>query len=178
MFLIIALIFPTITYGGEWNNQFGLSYSSSFSDVEDLYKDNLERSGYRVEDVSGLPVGASYSGHYQFNNGFFVGGGLGPIFLILGDVSHSEIAVNGKIGWTFFSGSTVSPFISAGISKHIVTGDYVEGDSAGPLVEAGIKINQFGVKVTHDGSEVVFQSEGGNKTLNSYDTIVTLFFEF
>ena len=71
-----------------------------------------------------------------------------------------------------------SPFISIGMSKHFVSGDYVSSDSVGTFFEAGFTYKKYGVKFVLDKSEVEFETTNGLKSINSYDTVVTLFTQF
>lgn len=177
VFVLIALIISSMPIqAGDWKNQVGLSFASGISDVADIYEENLSLLG--EVDVFLFPVGASYSGHYQFDSGLRSGFGLGPLFTVIGDASHLEAPINANIGWTFIPGSKFSPFISAGVVKHIVNGDYVEGDSAGLFLEAGFTYKKFGAKFVVDKSEVEFQTVRGLEMVNSYDQVVTLFLQF
>lgn len=177
--MVFLLAVSTSSYSQGWYNQIGLSFASGISEVADIYEDNLESSLFVDEvDVTLVPIGASYSGHYQYESGLRTGLGIGPLFLILGDASHTEAPMNANIGWTFAPKEKFSPFISIGMSKHFVSGDYVSSDSAGTFFEAGFTYKKYGVKVVLDKSEVEFETTNGLKSINSYDTVVTLFTQF
>jgi len=179
LIVVVLLTASMPSYAGGWYNQIGLSYASGISEVSDIYEKNLE-SGPFVDkvDVTLVPIGGSYAGYYQYESGLRTGLGLGPLFLILGDASHTEAPINANVGWTFSPETKISPFFSVGISKHIVSGDYVEGDSVGLFFEAGFTYKKYGVKLILDKSEVELESVNGLKTVNSYDTVVTLFTQF
>jgi hypothetical protein len=177
VFIFLALIITSMPIqAGDWKNQIGLSFATGISEVADIYEDNLSLLG--EVDVFLFPVGASYSGHYQFDSGLRTGFGLGPLFTVIGDAGHLEAPVNANIGWTFMPDKKFSPFVSAGVVKHIVSGDYVESDSAGLFLEAGFTYKKFGLKFVADKSEVEFQTVRGKETINSYDQVVTLFLQF
>lgn len=176
---VVLFITSTHSYAGDWYNQIGISYASGISDVADIYEKNLESSAFVEEvDVTLVPIGGSYSGHYQYDSGLRTGVGLGPLFLVLGDGSHTELPVYASVGWTFLREEKLSPFLSVGMSKHIVSGDYVEGDTPGLLLEAGFTYKKYGIKLILDKSELELETVDGLKTVNSYDTVVTVFTQF
>jgi len=165
----------------EWRLHVGLSYVSGFSDVVDAYKDNLEAEGYAItDDVESFPIGIAFNPNYEFDSGFRLGAGLGPLMMILGDREHIEIPLALKAGYSFTPSAGTSPYILAGVSYHYASGDYVDSSSPGAMAAVGIEFFRdkpvgFGVELAYDGAEVDIEiyDSFGNKTIDEIATAKT-----
>lgn len=197
----IALVGCTLNapaFAGEMNFSVGLSYASGINDVVDYYEETMESEGYEV-DASLFPLGVSHTGHYQFDNGLRLGYGVGPAFLIAGDVDYTEIPFQANVGYTFAPSASVSPYVFVGPTVHFIDGDYVTEDSAsGAIFGAGIEFARnsavsYVLEIAKDTTEVEFSNYSGyssgyyyggyyynynpindsNKSIKSYDTVVS-----
>ncbi|MBE9504006.1 MAG: outer membrane beta-barrel protein [Proteobacteria bacterium] len=172
--LKVSLVYPLIMLSfvviarpanaGEWRFPVGLGYAGGFDEIADIYENNLEKEGYLVEDSSSLPVGLSFNPYLQFDSGFRVGGGMGPMMLIMGDASHFGLPINLNVGFTFLPKSNVSPYVKVGVSHQIASGDYVEGSDPGLLGAIGVEFLRkkavgFGFEIGFDKSEVELEKK-------------------
>jgi len=158
LLMLVGLLTCGSARAADWRFPVGLSYVSGFDDVVDLCEDNLEEEGYDV-DTWDFPVGVSFHPYVQFDNGFRVGTGIGPLMVILGDVDHLDIPLNVNAGYTFVPSADVSPYIRAGIMYHVATGDYVEGSTPGFFGAVGMEFLRqspvgFGFEIALDTSEI------------------------
>ena len=169
-----------MSHAADWKNAVGLTYASGIQDVSDLYEKSLEQEGFVDAEVITIPVGISYRGFSQFESGLRVGVGVGPVFLILGDANHSEVAVNAHVGYTLFSNASVAPYVNLGVVHHFVSGDLESGSSPGLLAAIGVEFNRHGtisyvLELAVDKSEVTLfdVQTGSDADINTYDTTLT-----
>ena len=85
----------------EWDFGVGVSYVTGISDVVDLYEDNFEIEESSDVETFTIPIGASFIARYQADSGITFNIGVGPAFLIAGDVEHTEIPLSATIGYMF-----------------------------------------------------------------------------
>jgi hypothetical protein len=177
---------------GEWQFEPGLSYVSGVSDLADIYEANEEADGYTDVEITSVPVGLGFFSHYQFDSGVRLGYGLGPLFMIGGDLSHTELPLYATTGYTFFPASSVSPYVFGGFALHYVDGDYVVDDHqfTGAIYGVGIEFARnrtvsYVIEVARDTTEVDVETytytyrngryydDGGIEKVKTYDTLVT-----
>jgi hypothetical protein len=181
---------------GEWKFAPGPSYISGFSDVIDIYEENEEFGGYADVEINGVPVGVGFASHYQFDGGIRLGYAVGPLIVMSGDLSHTELPLYATTGFTFFPSSSVSPYIFGGFALHYVDGDYVVDDHqfTGAVFGVGIEFARnstvsYVIEVARDTTEVDIEIwdlytsyENGYpdyvmgstvEPVKTYDTIVT-----
>ena len=180
---IIFLMFfsySLMSHAADWKNAVGLTYASGIQDVADFYERYLEQDGFVETEVVTIPVGISYRGFSQFESGLRLGAGVGPVFLILGDVEHTEVAVNAHVGYTLFSNASVAPYVNLGVVHHFVSGDLENGSSPGLLAAIGIEFNRNGavsfvLELAVDKSEVTLFDvrTSSDVDINTYDTTIT-----
>jgi hypothetical protein len=145
-------------FAGEgWHFGIGLSHASGFADVKDYY----ERE-YHATSITVSPVGAVFMPSYEWNNGLRVGGDLGPILAVMGDVSFVDVPVGLSVGYAFRPAQEVSPYVRGGIRYQIASGDQVNGSSPGAFAAAGIDFAQrkrfhWGLEAAVDTSTVTFK---------------------
>lgn len=169
----------------EW--RLGVAYASGISDVTDLYEDNLRRAGFDVNVDVKFPVGVAGAVRYDWTSGLRADVGLGPVFLIGGDIKHSEIPLSGTFGYNFLRLSHLSPYVRAGFIHHFVSGDLYSSSKPGLLAAAGVDFTRVSVEVAVDMSEVEFDTlacsagspcQRTTEDLNTYDFLVSFFWRF
>lgn len=182
---IALMLLATGASAGEWKFGVGASYSSGISDVVDIYEDNFEIEESTEVDTFAIPIGAGFIARHLTDSGLMFNIGVGPAFIITGDVSHTEIPLSATIGYMFSRDGDASPYIRVGVVAHSVSGDYVESDDPGALTAIGVEFGRhqglnWGIELSVDDSSVEFEdfTKSGNTELNSYDRQITLFFLF
>lgn len=180
-----ALLLISPVKAGEWDYGVGVSYVSGISDVADVYEDNLNTGPFTSVDVILIPIGPGFVSRYQADSGITVNLGVGPVFLIAGDASHTEVSFSATVGYSFNKDGDTSPYIRVGAVAHSVNGDYVVSSDPGLLAATGVEFGRnqglnWGIELSVDDSTVVLEdlTGPGNIELNSYDTQLTLFFLF
>jgi hypothetical protein len=170
---------------GEWDLGVGVSYVTGISDVVDLYEDNFEIEESADVETFSIPIGASFIARYQADSGIIFNIGVGPAFIILGDVEHTEIPLSATIGYSFSRDGDTSPYIRIGVVDHSVSGDYVESSDSGVLTAIGVEFGRqqglnWGIELSVDDSTVEFEdlTQAGNTEFETYDRQLTLFFLF
>ena len=157
--------------GTDWRFPVGLTYVTGFNDILDRYKDNLEAEGYEVETTWNVPVGITFNPYVEFDFGLRIGGGLGPFGMILASKSTTGrssgssssdyycLPINFNVGYTFLQKSSISPYVKAGISYPIASGDFIEGKNPGFLGAVGVEFMRkravgIGLEIAIDTSTV------------------------
>ena len=187
LFTWVAVFFNSNVWASQWKLEFGVGLLPGISDIVDLHKDNLRQEGNSVSEVgSSLPFGYFIQSHLQFDNGFGVGGGLGPIMLIVGtsDILFVNLPVEFDVSYAYVPASgNLSPYARIGLRKNFASGDYVEASKAGPFGAVGVeflrksKVN-FAIEVAVDRSKIEFQDLAHNdtKSLAISDVMLNFFF--
>ena len=170
---------------GDWDFGVGVSYVTGISDVVDLYEDNFEIEESDDVETFTIPIGASFVARFQADSGITVNIGVGPAFIIAGDVEHTEIPLSATIGYMFSREGDTSPYIRIGVVDHSVSGDYVESSDSGMLTAIGVEFGRnqglnWGIELSVDDSSVEFEdfTKAGNTEIETYDRQLTLFFLF
>ncbi|MDH3762822.1 MAG: porin family protein [Gammaproteobacteria bacterium] len=185
LFVSMLLLGATANAAG-WKFGVGATYAGGINDVVDLYEDNYEAENPFTDVESfAIPIGAGFIGRYETDSGLIFNLGVGPAFIISGDISHTEVPLSATIGYAFARNGDASPYIRAGVVSHYVSGDYVEDSDPGALTAIGVEFGRngglnWGLEISVDDSTVEFEdfSKAGNTELNSYDRQLTLFFLF
>ncbi|WP_410968681.1 hypothetical protein, partial [Salmonella sp. SAL4443] len=79
-----------------------------------LYEDNLRLAGFEADVSVRFPLGIAAGVTYDWENNVRVDAGLGPVFLIGGDIKHSEVPISATVGYSFARLTSMSPFVRAG----------------------------------------------------------------
>ena len=171
LFLLMGLIVSRPSKAAEWSFPVGLTYINGFGDVADIYEDNLKAEGYLVNSVESIPIGISFHPYVQFDNGFRIGTGIGPLMLIIGDASFFNMPINLNGGYTFLPAANTSPYVHAGVMINAASGDYVEGTTPGFFGGIGVEFFRnrtvgLGIELSYDASEIEFEKKVNNSTEN------------
>jgi hypothetical protein len=160
--IIITIFFVGSAMAVDWRFPVGITYVNGWSDVKDLYEDNLVARGQSYEEVSGLPVGLSFHPYAEFDKGYAVGGGIGPAMLIVGDWDFFDLPLRMDFRYTIMPKNDTAAYFRIGPSLHIASGDFVEKNGAGIFVGAGVeflrtKVVGVGIELAYDSAEVEFK---------------------
>jgi len=183
--------FTNTLSAGEMRYQINLSYVDGLNDLGDLIEENWEQDrldeGYWAADADVIvwPVGVSFSPYYQWDSGLRVGAGIGPIVAIFGDLDYVEVPLSARVGYAFNPSGSMSPYVFAGPSYHIASGDYVDGSNLGVVVGGGVELVKrdnfvVGIEATYDSAEVDIDdvTRGGTQGIKTTEFSVGVFFLF
>ena len=169
----------------EW--RLGLAYASGVSDVADLYEENLRLAGLDVDVDLKFPLGIAASFIYDWTAQWRTDVGLGPVFVIGGDVKHSEVPLSATMGYNFLPYSRYSPYVRAGVIHHFASGDQYDSSTPGLFLAVGVDFTHFSLELATDQSKVKFDRltcpAGGSCTLgttelNTYDLLASFYWRF
>lgn len=182
--LLMAL--PGGAQAMEW--RLGMSYATGLSDVADLYEENLRLAGFDANVDLKFPVGVAASFVYDWTSEIRTDIGIGPMFLIGGDIEHSEVPLTATAGYSFAPFSRVSPYIRAGVAHHFASGDQYRSSSPGLFAAIGVDFTHVAIEIATDQSKVEFDeltcaANGGSCQLGStefstYDVLVSAYWRF
>ncbi len=166
--LMILCTMAVSAEAGEWRFPFGPTYVSGFSDVAELFKDNLRYKGYSVESSGGVPMGLSFHPYYQWASGLGMGLGFGPAMAIMVDSSSSDsydlvlVPISLDVRYAFNITGSVSPYIRGGGTYLYASGDFKDSVQPGAFGAAGIEFLRnrkvsVGLEAGYDTSVVKMQ---------------------
>jgi len=149
----------------DWRFPVNLTYSGGVTNVFDTYKEILESKNYSVSEEMIIPIGVSFQPYVQFDNVLRIGGGIGPLMLVLiSDYTYFGIPLKVDAGVTFIPGANVSPYFRGGLAYHLAFGDFVESSTPGLFVAFGMEFLRqkrvsFGAEIGYDFSSVDLRSD-------------------
>jgi len=183
--------FTNTLSAGEMRYQINLSYVDGLDDLGDVLEDSWEQeqldegAWFADADITVVPIGISFSPYYQWDSGLRVGAGIGPIVLVWGDLDHFELPISARVGYTLNPEGSVSPYVFAGPSYHIASGDYVDGSDVGLVVGGGVELFKgdsfvMGIEATYDTAETDIEdwSRREIRGLRTTEFSVGMFFLF
>lgn len=183
---LLLLALPGATQAMEW--RLGVSYATGLSDVTDLYEDNLRLAGFDANVDLKFPVGVAASFIYDWTSEVRTDIGIGPVFLIGGDIEHSEVPLTATIGYSFAPFSRFSPYIRGGLAHHFASGDQYRSSSPGLFAAIGVDFTHVAIEIATDQSKVEFDeltcdAGGGNCRLgatefSTYDILASVYWRF
>lgn len=185
--LILSLIAASSAQAENWRFGVGVSYVTGIQDVADHYEENLRLAGFDADVDLRLPVGFGAIATYLWKNDVRADMALGPMFSISGDVHHFELPISATVGYSFMSGSSMSPYVRAGLVYHYVDGDQYVGTDPGLMVAAGVDFTHFTAELATDQSEVEFDALSCPATgacalttekLNTFDFMASFYYRF
>ncbi|HTF99881.1 MAG TPA: outer membrane beta-barrel protein [Nitrospirota bacterium] len=163
----VVLFCLPLTANAEWRFPLGLTYVGGFSDVVDLFKDNLRYKGYSVDSSGGVPVGLSFHPYYQWSSGLGMGVGFGPAMMIMVDSSSNSydltiVPFSAEVRYVFNLQGSASPYLRAGGTYLYANGDFKNSVQPGAFGAAGIEFMRdrrvaVGIEAGYDSSVVKMQ---------------------
>ena len=152
----LCVFISVSAFAGDFKLPVGPTFISGHLKVVALYEDN---SG--GESTFAVPIGVSFHPYYQFDFGFRLGGGIGPVSAILGDLTYYNVPLNIHVGFSFIPRANASPYIKTGAMFHLGGGDYVEGRNLGIFAAFGMEFNRkrmigFGFEIAYETASVTF----------------------
>ena len=113
--VVLAAICSNSVYAqGDWRFPLALTYISGFEDVVDIHEKNLEAEGYIVETSDFTSIGISFQPYFEFDSGFRLGMGIGPMSKISGGTDFFDLPININVGYTLLPQKSISPYIRGG----------------------------------------------------------------
>ncbi|MEJ2638642.1 MAG: outer membrane beta-barrel protein [Desulfosarcinaceae bacterium] len=155
---LLCLNLASTATAGEWRIPFGLTYVAGASKFLGQIEDNLEAEGYTT-DTFIWPVGITAQPYYEFDFGLGVGFGAGPLVLVSGDADAMLLPLNASLRYAFLPWAKVTPYVRAGVSYVMASGDYVESSSAGMVGALGVEFLRHkpvgvGIEIGYDSAVV------------------------
>lgn len=164
---VVAFSATLSAEAGDWRFPVGPTYVSGFSEVTDLFKDNLRYRGYSLEEEGSAPVGLSFHPYYQWDSGLGMGFGFGPAMVIAVDSNYESydlaiVPFSLDVRYAFNINGSVSPYIRGGGTYLYANGDFKDSVQAGAFGAAGIeflrdRMISVGVEAGYDTSVVKMQ---------------------
>ena len=166
LLLFVLLMLVLCTHGAsaaQFRFPFGFTNRSGYEKIVNTYKENLRTEGLSPISEDSFPVALSFSPYLQFDNGYGIGSGFGPIMLIFGDADFIDIPARLELRYTFAPQSNASSYIRAGVSYHITSGDYVKRSNMGVFGAFGVEFLRrkkmgFGLEISYDAAEVEIEN--------------------
>lgn len=161
---VLLLLFSGASVSAsEWILPVGFSYVSGFGEIRDVFIANLEEEGYYVESTDSFPVGIAFQPSYQYDNGFGIGTGLGPLMMIAGNASLISMPVNLDVNYRLFPEANISWYGRIGARYNILAGDYVISSTPGVFAAVGmdfLKLSRifFRGELAYDTSEIEIEN--------------------
>jgi hypothetical protein len=122
----------------KWRFPVGVSYISGVSDVVDA----MEAADPYIEDVTEWPVGLHFDPYYSINDGLGIGGSVGPIFVVLGDIEGVIVPLGLDVRYNFAPKKKTSAYVRAGVRHLIADGDLFGDTSIGFYGSLGVSFNR------------------------------------
>lgn len=181
---------------------FSINYLTEIDELEGLFESNLRNdpdlpnSCQTVEvDLTVVPIGLAFRGKKETSFGLRTDFGAGPILLAVGatdsrlcdeaDFIHFDLPIVVSVGYTLLPRSDVSPYLRAGFSYHVASGDYVEGSKPGLFGAVGVAFSRqdrfiWGLEVSVDKAAVELENYSAHTIveLETIGTVISLFFQF
>ncbi len=146
----------------------GLTYAGNFNKVVNIYRDNISWAGYTTAVDSYVPVSLSFQPYYQFDSGFAVGVGIGPIMAIMADPYYFyDFPVNIDVRYFLPVSDSFAPYIRAGARYHIASGDWVKEKSVGFMGGVGVEFLRnkrvgAGMEIGYDSAKIELEKKRTN----------------
>jgi len=169
---------------GDWKYPLGITYTSSFSDVLDYHEAALG-----VDADFNFPIGVSFHPFFEFEKGHRLEIDVGPIGLIFiqtnfsDDKSFISLPIGATYGYVFARDKSVAPYIRAGVSYDIASGDFVDGSSPGAIGAIGLEMARhkrvsFGLEAAYSTATIDLKDDFGLVSLPDEEVETGFMFAF
>lgn len=170
---ILVCLSAGVAHAGNFRFPVGLAYVSGYNDIKNRYENNLDAEGYLAVSTGGVPIGMMFQPYYQFDSGLGVGVGLGPLMVIMGDRDFYDLPVAVDARYYILPDANISPYVRAGIKKHLASGSYVNSSTVGVFGGAGVEFFRkkrvgLGVEVLFDNSSIEFETKNFEMNPNTF----------
>ncbi len=164
--LCITLASAGSSQAAKWLIPVNVNYVHGLLDVKDIMMDNI---GEGAELQWYWPVGLSITPYLQLDNNLRIGFGAGPAQFMLTESDEAgnyfSLPVEISLGYTFFSRSSVAPYVKGGMVYRLAAGKNVKGSTPGALLGLGLELNRNGnylynLGVSYDFSEIEMAHRG------------------
>lgn len=167
LMIIVTLIFVPLTTANadEWKFPVAVTFVNGAIEFNDQLKDNMEADYWDVESSEPMiPIATFFQPYYEYDSGFGLGAGIGPILMAIGDIWTYDIPLMFAARYTFSPNAKISPYVRGGISYHLAGGDYIEDSSFGLAGAVGIEFMRdravnLGVEVGYDSATVTMEDK-------------------
>jgi hypothetical protein len=165
MAVIVVLFAGSSAHAGEWRFPIGFSYVNGLTDVRSDYRNNLEAQGYSVDDDTTRPFGISLQPYVQFDNGFGIGGAIGPYLSIQSPIANFyAVPVGLDVRYMFTPNADSSAYVRVGGRYNVAGGKFVEHSTPGLFGAIGYEF--FRKKTVGTALELAYDTS--NVTLKNY----------
>ncbi len=165
MAVIVVLFAGSSAHAGEWRFPIGFSYVSGLTDVRSDYRNNLEAQGYSVGNDTTRPFGISLQPYVQFDNGFGIGGAIGPYLSIQSPIANFyAVPVGLDVRYLFTPNADSSAYVRIGGRYNVARGKFVEHSTPGLFGAIGYEF--FRIKAVRTALELAYDTS--NVTLKNY----------
>jgi len=163
----------------KWRFPVGLAYGSGLKDVGDA----MEAAA--PVDVTTWPVGLHFDPYYSLNDRFGVGGSLGPVVIMLGDLNAVIVPVGVDVRLNLLPGKSTSIYARGGVRYPIANGDLLGDGKAGAFGGIGVAIGRnravaWGLEASIDTSKVEVTTLSGfvTESVKPYEFMLSIIAEF
>jgi hypothetical protein len=169
---LILLMLPVQCFCGDqddlWVFSAGYAHYAGFEDVRSAYKKNAAAEG-ASRDVVQWTFGFLLEAHCRMTETVRIGGGVGPVMMLLRDADHIQIPTSVSLIASLLPNHTHSPFVRIGGSYHIAAGDDLRHSRPGML--AGLGMAFFARKKLHLTVEIAY--DGAYVTIKRFSSRVS-----
>jgi len=172
MAVMVVLFAGSFAYAGEWRLPIGFSYVNGLTEVRSIYKNNLEAQGYSVNNDTTRPYGISLQPYVQFDNGFGIGGAIGPYLSIQSPIANFyAVPVGLDIRYMFTPKADSSAYVRVGGKYNVARGEFVEHSTPGLFGAIGYEFfrkKQVGIalELAYDTSNVTLKNYQNSTNYN------------
>ena len=165
MAVMVVLFAGSFAHAGEWRLPIGFSYVNGLTEVRSVYKNNLEAQGYSVDIDTTRPFGISLQPYVQFDNGFGIGGAIGPYLSIQSPIANFyAVPVGLDVRYMFTPKADSSAYVRIGGKYNLARGEFVERSTPGLFGAIGYEL--FRKKPVGIALELAYDTS--NVTLKNY----------
>lgn len=165
MAVMVVLFAGSFAHAGEWRLPIGFSYVNGLTEVRSVYKNNLEAQGYSVDIDTTRPFGISLQPYVQFDNGFGIGGAIGPYLSIQSPIANFyAVPVGLDVRYMFTPKADSSAYVRVGGKYNLARGEFVERSTPGLFGAIGYEL--FRKKPVGIALELAYDTS--NVTLKNY----------
>jgi len=172
MAVMVVLFAGSFAHAGEWRLPIGFSYVNGLTEVRSVYKNNLEAQGYSVDIDTTRPFGISLQPYVQFDNGFGIGGAIGPYLSIQSPIANFyAVPVGLDVRYMFTPKADSSAYVRIGGKYNLARGEFVERSTPGLFGAIGCELLRkkpvgIALELAYDTSNVTLKNYQNSTNYN------------